>query len=182
MDVKSRKPNSFKSYPIKTRLVFYIGLIIILILISVAGMINALKVCPFMVTPYVLILLILFVAVIILIIILLFQSQEKNQYGKLQCLLEKSLYMQICYQLKLYEVSVDNSEDIIFPDREITDNGFRIEALPGLSERLLNAIDDFNGILYRKRTQLVIEESYLKSGWVYYQVSQDFRKSRIKNV
>lgn len=178
ISLKGKKPTNLKRYPLKTRLVFYFCLTILLWIMTLSGMVDAFNKFPIMIVPY----MVIFVVLLILSILLFFLiiiNRDRKQYGNLKCILEKSKYKQLCYQLGLYVFSVDNSEDIIFPNYRTTSDGFEIESLPGLTEKLLDAVDDFNGILYRNHTGLVIEECYLRSGWVYYRVSKDFRKERI---
>lgn len=180
--LKGKRPNDLKRYPLKIRLMFYICLMGFLILLTCIGMADSYNALPIMLVPFTVILVILIMILFTLSTALFFHSKSKKHYKGLECLLEKSKYKQLCYQLGLYVVSVDSSEDIIFPNREITNNGFRVEALPGLSERLLDSVDDFNGVLYRNHTELTIEECYLKSGWIYYKITHNFRKARIKGV
>lgn len=180
--MKEKRPNGLKRYPLRVRLIFYTCLTGILIFLTCIGMADSYNTLPIMIIPYMVIFIILITILLVLSVALFFHSKNNEQYKSLECLLEKTKYKQLCYQLGLYVMSVDSSEDIIFPNREITDDGFRIEALPGLSERLLDSVDDFNGILYRNHTELTIEECYLKSGWIYYKIDHNFRKARIKGV
>ncbi|MFT9022284.1 hypothetical protein [Lentilactobacillus hilgardii] len=79
-------------------------------------------------------------------------------------------------------VGVNNDiELLLYPDVKKVNDGFAIEAIGDLQDKLLGLNDSLSNHLARHKSQLRVSESYVRNGWVIYVTETDFRADQLED-
>lgn len=105
---------------------------------------------------------------------------QKNKVCNLKTLLKCEKFKNFCYQKQLYTQSLYDNRQINIPEAEVTNQGFRLKALPGIAEKTLNSKDDLDDFFAQNGLDLYISNSYAGGdGWIYFIIHKNFRKEGI---
>ena len=111
--------------------------------------------------------------------IVIFYLQNNKSYS-LKTILKCEKFKNFCYQEQLYTQSLYDNRQINIPEAEITNQGFRLKALPGIAEKTLNSKDDLDNFFAQNGLDLYISNSYAGGdGWIYFIIQKNFRKEGI---
>lgn len=109
-----------------------------------------------------------------------FYIGETKKYN-LESLLSSELFENFCFQNKLYTQSLFENRQINIPETEITNHGFRLKALPGIAEKILDSKEDLNNFLSQNGLDIDIVNAYAGGdGWIYFITKKNFRKDGLK--
>lgn len=75
----------------------------------------------------------------------------------------------------------DDNELLLYPDVKKVSDGFAIEAIGDLQDKLLGLNDSLSNHLARHHSPLRISESYVRNGWVIYVTETDFRADQLED-
>lgn len=138
-------------------------ILIILLIVTFLGIFlivsaSMVSVMPVLSTLMVITGLLLCVCSIPLEIVIFYLQNDKNY--NLKTLLKCEKFKNFCYQKQLYTQSLYDNRQVNIPDVEITSQGFRLEALPGISEKTLNSKEDLDNFFAQNGLDLYISNSY----------------------
>lgn len=168
------KPTNVHKFKTSEKILIIFGVITFfgIFLIVSAGMVS---VMPVLSTLMIITGLLLCVYTIPLEIVIFYL--QKNKTYSLKTLLKCEKFKNFCYQEQLYTQSLYDNRQVNIPDAEITSQGFRLEALPGISEKTLNSKEDLDDFFAKNGLDLYISNSYAGGdGWIYFIIQKNFRK------
>lgn len=116
-------------------------------------------------------------SIIVWVVIEYYQNSENRG---LSVLLDERKYKDFCYQNGLYINSYFNPDQAFFPEIKLIENGFKLEAMPGIATKIANSKDEFNDYLAIHGSSLIIYEVKVPgNGWIYFYVKDNFRQDRL---
>ena len=132
---KTFKPTNVHKFKTSEKILIVFGVITFLgiFLIVSAGMVS---VMPVLSTLMIITGLLLCVYTIPLEIVIFYL--QKNKICNLKTLLKCEKFKNFCYQKQLYTQSLYDNRQINIPEAEVTNQGFRLKALPGIAEKTLD--------------------------------------------
>lgn len=105
----------------------------------------------------------------------------KNKNCNLGSLLSSEHFENFCFQKKLYTQSLYDSRQVNIPEVEITNQGFRLTALPGIAEKTLDSKEDLNNFLSQNGLDIYIVNAYAGGdGWIYFETKKNFKRDGLK--
>lgn len=119
---------------------------------------------------------------LVLLLFFLFEFNKKKDLKGLNALLDKEKFNNLCFECGLYTQSLSSSREINIPEIEITGDGFKLAALPGIATKTLESKDSFNDFLAQNDSDEYIINAYSGGdGWIYFETKKNFKRDGLKH-
>lgn len=170
-------PNNVHRFTVREKIMISLGTMILIGIFLIASSITVSNVAPLSAIMGIVGLLICIIAIIsIIMACYVFRNKKSN----LDSILRSENFKNFCYQKKLYTQSLYDNRQVNIPKAEITNEGFRLLALPGIAGKTLDSKEDLNNFLVQNGLDIYIVNAYAGGdGWLYFDISKNFRNDKL---